>query len=560
MNRTAVCDVVEKINWDVLDREDANVDSADDFLAIAGAAAAGVAAAGAVAVGGAAVGAAVGGICFAGAFALVISRNFADASKPEFIEGVKRDLSAATGERASRFNFVTKEPGSVIMYFNITEDLSADSSSAEAVHRAVLAQVDDKSSRLYQGAITCDIDAARTKATTATVSRSTTNTAGGMEVDAVSALWSSTKVSPTTPGSLAQSKDALRSVLDAAFAMDHATLPKSEQETILGNLFDSELKVHQAMIGELLAESNRKLTAILSASIHPSEIEASTESCHLAEFAVRVKGDLLPLTPAETEALVWEGSVPFDKSPWERYDSVRLYRSKSLDAYVTEALQHVVRGEGMDMTQRELIDEIREGCPGILVWIFGGFIRDAVQGNTGSDMDLKFITDRTGMKKMVEFGQAKGWTCKAHTRSQEKTGSEPKYNYVRFGEIEKRDVEGKCAENSYTKLVGWGAAEFACNDLLYSIEHKVVIDLTGVGKEDAEQQLLRIPVWPFLAEGKEQGEEWQLKQWQQTEGAGGIYRWLKFRDRKYKPADDKTRVFMVKHIAGYLHSREASWS
>jgi tetratricopeptide (TPR) repeat protein len=190
MNRTAVRDVVENINWDMLDREDANVDSADDFLAIAGAAAAGVAAAGAVAVGGAAVGAAVGGMCFAGAFALVISRNFADASRPEFVEGVKRDLSAATGERASRFNFVSKEPGSVIMYFSIAEDLSADSSTAEAVHRVVLAQVDDKSSRLYQGAITCDIDAARTKATTATVSRSTTNTAAGMEVGAVSAISS----------------------------------------------------------------------------------------------------------------------------------------------------------------------------------------------------------------------------------------------------------------------------------------------------------------------------------------------------------------------------------
>jgi serine/threonine protein kinase len=553
MSTTIARDALAKFDW----HDDEHVDGVLSWI---GAAAVGAAATGAVVASGAAVGAAVGGVFVAGAFALVISRNFLTvgegSEQRQFVQQVKQDISAATGEPASRFDVHSLEPGSVIMYISVSNAASSQT-PAVVVYHNILAQIDDQSSKLYQGSITCDIDATKTKTLSATIQGSgATTTTDMMTGDAVTALWTtaSSTDGTTSMAYTRQPKDILRSVLNVAFDTN-PTLAKSELKSIFGQLYDEELALHGG-IDKLLAVASQALTlTLMSKSVSQSEKVVGTETGHLDGFAADVKGDLELLSAEEMQGLEWEGDGAFRKAPWQR-EGVRMFRSVKFNEYVNQALQHVVQGEGMGMTQKELIEEIRIGT-GLPVWIFGGFVRDAVQGKSGNDMDLKFITDRVGMKKIAQFGKQKGWMCSALTRHQENEGRDPKYNYVRFGDAEKRDIEGKCAENTYTDLVGWGAAEFACNDLLYSPEHQVIVDLTGVGVQDAEHKLLRIPFWRFLAEDSSSyNEKWQLAQWQRAEGAGGIYRWLKFRHMRYTPADDEVRVFMVKHIAGYLQSKE----
>jgi hypothetical protein len=160
---------------------------------------------------------------------------------------------------------------------------------------------------------------------------------------------------------------------------------------------------------------------------------------------------------------------PFATAPWVLYPSaVKLFRSEKLDMYIEEALKHRVWGEGMGMTQEELFAEIRKGCPEIGICICGGFLRDAVQGKPGNDMDLTFITGKAGITQMYELGQEKGWTCNVKP---------DKGNYIHFGGEEKRDIEGKMMHNSNVGALvegEWGVSDdLMCNGLVYSLELKV---------------------------------------------------------------------------------------
>ena len=159
---------------------------------------------------------------------------------------------------------------------------------------------------------------------------------------------------------------------------------------------------------------------------------------------------------------------------------------------------------------------------------------------------------------MGEYAKSRGWTFSDDASYCEKYNVEnadaiaagrveaqtPRYRYIHFGDdSDKRDVEGKTMMNSLTKTAGWGAGEFACNDLLYSLEHRLIIDLTGMGVEDAQAKQLRRPVWWFLAQAnRKHTPDWQYEQWEVVEGAGGIARWLKFRARGYEPAEEIERV------------------
>ena len=93
---------------------------------------------------------------------------------------------------------------------------------------------------------------------------------------------------------------------------------------------------------------------------------------------------------------------------------------------------------------------------------------------------------------------AEGWTYAQCTCEQA-----PTWDYIRFGDPEKRDVEGvmmsnPLLDNKPNKIWvqgEWGSADdFACNSLLYSIEHKLIVDLSGgLAVRDAAKKKLRIP-------------------------------------------------------------------
>jgi hypothetical protein len=193
------------------------------------------------------------------------------------------------------------------------------------------------------------------------------------------------------------------------------------------------------------------------------------ETRALQPLAAQVAGDLVEVTDEEKQELTWTMGRPFATAPWVLYPgAVKLFRSEKLDTYIEEALKHKVEGVGMGMTQKELFAEIRKSCPEIGICICGGFLRDAVQGKPGNDMDLTFITGKAGIAQMHELGRANGWTCKIKP---------DKGNYIHFGAEEKRDVEGKMMHNSNIGALvegQWGVSDdLMCNGLVYSLELKV---------------------------------------------------------------------------------------
>ena len=156
---------------------------------------------------------------------------------------------------------------------------------------------------------------------------------------------------------------------------------------------------------------------------------------------------------------------------------------------------------------------------------------------------------------MAEVAREKGWTHSCQTPNQKrrctcagKGGNgwsyldctckrAPTWDYIRFGENEKRDVEGVMMHSKYTGKFAegqWGGGEFACNALYYSLEHKMIFDFTGGwAARDAERKRLRIPVFPQMAQANPDHDEgWQQRKWCE-EGTELIYRYLKFRARKY---------------------------
>ena len=122
-------------------------------------------------------------------------------------------------------------------------------------------------------------------------------------------------------------------------------------------------------------------------------------------------------------------------------------------------------------------------------------MRDAVQGQRGKDIDLTFITDAQGLRRIEAYAREQRWLCRVKAE-----------DYIHFGveeDADKRDVEGKIVQNFYVspKVGTWGGGEWACNSMFYSLEHHVIVDLMGGQcKLDAEEKVLRIPFYQFLAE------------------------------------------------------------
>ena len=93
-----------------------------------------------------------------------------------------------------------------------------------------------------------------------------------------------------------------------------------------------------------------------------------TETVGLLELTEAIPHSLRELSAAEVAQLKWTGAKPFDLAPWMQYPGcVALYVSKEMDQYVVAALKHVVQGEGMGMTQGELLKMIREAT-GVEGW------------------------------------------------------------------------------------------------------------------------------------------------------------------------------------------------
>ena len=116
-----------------------------------------------------------------------------------------------------------------------------------------------------------------------------------------------------------------------------------------------------------------------------------------------------------------------------------------------------------------------------------------MQGKPGKDIDLTFICTKKEIQEIASWARAQGMkhTCQTpnrekHCSCEDKGGPgwsyadcvcacKPGYDYIRFGDPEKRDVEGVIMHSDYLgkeddrsyKEGHWGGGEFTCNALLF---------------------------------------------------------------------------------------------
>jgi hypothetical protein len=370
-----------------------------------------------------------------------------------FIESAL-SLVATWAESASDYLHVTNlSPGSTIAHIEFVNDPSAPCSAEEAVAK-YLARV----------------------AAIATQQDPNAAALGFMPKETLQLLHETGVVEAfAAPSSMMTA--LLNRALEEAFSVSPEEGVGVEQ---YGEIYERTLATHQMELKNLLKKCEEERLAIrtarrlesLTAGTAAATETAGTigpETRALQPLAAQVAGDLVEVTDAEKQELTWTMGKPFATAPWVLYPgAVKLFRSEKLDTYIEEALKHKVEGVGMGMTQKELFAEIRKGCPEIGICICGGFLRDALQGKPGNDMDLTFITGKAGITQMYELGQEKGWTCKVKP---------DKGNYIHFGGEEKRDVEGKMMHNSNVGALvegQWGVSDdLMCNGLVYSLELKV---------------------------------------------------------------------------------------
>ena len=128
--------------------------------------------------------------------------------------------------------------------------------------------------------------------------------------------------------------------------------------------------------------------------------------------AWQVKGDVVEVTAEEIKklGLEWDYLPPFEIAPWDM-DGVKIYRSDKLVEYADTVMEHKVQGKGFDgkMTQRDLFASLQAACPSVSIGVIGGFNRDAMQGKPGKDLDVCFVCDKEGIKKMGEHAESQGW-------------------------------------------------------------------------------------------------------------------------------------------------------
>ena len=205
----------------------------------------------------------------------------------------------------------------------------------------------------------------------------------------------------TTQTTIAVSADSMKHFKAALEKVFSAVIEREESkplEECLHKVYTQCEALNASWLPEITQELDKTIRVLSQHSISATKSKSSdkgatsvaavgTETAHLQEYAERIPGDLEQLSSEEIEQLDWRCGEPINQAPWAEFPAhVTVYRSAKLTEYVVEALKHVVQGDQehkMGMTQGELFDEICENCPGIGIWIIGGFVRDAVQGKPG---------------------------------------------------------------------------------------------------------------------------------------------------------------------------------
>ena len=118
------------------------------------------------------------------------------------------------------------------------------------------------------------------------------------------------------------------------------------------------------MMGTTTTTGGTKTVTTVTATV-----TAGTETRHLMEFTEPIPGTLVQLSPEEVAKLEWVGTEPLLLPVWagDSVGCVALFHSEQMDEYVEEALKHVVQGDGLEITQGELLKRIHDEV-GIQAW------------------------------------------------------------------------------------------------------------------------------------------------------------------------------------------------
>jgi hypothetical protein len=192
-------------------------------------------------------------------------------------------------------------------------------------------------------------------------------------------------------------------------------------------------------------------------------------------------------------------------------------------------------------TQGEMLQELADDTK-VGMYIKGGFLRGFLGREVGNDIDINFATNEAGIKLMEAFAKQKGWPV---------TTKADKPDYIHFGDVEKRDLEGKIFRCPYTGEYDWGVAEFACNDLNYSLKHKVLLEMSEHAIEDSRKRIARFPFRPWLEDADPPlDREGQMRRWIETE-PNIVIRWLKLRMKSFN-TEGETRKAILEVFAEVL--------
>ena len=114
-------------------------------------------------------------------------------------------------------------------------------------------------------------------------------------------------------------------------------------------------------------------------------VDDETETRCLQKFTEAIPGSLTPLLPADLPKLRWKGVDPFARALWTQYpDSIALFRSAQMDAYVDEALTHKVAAALVDVAVERASVNGAELLPrGLEAWVARVRALDGAQQEIG---------------------------------------------------------------------------------------------------------------------------------------------------------------------------------
>ena len=201
---------------------------------------------------------------------------------------------------------------------------------------------------------------------------------------------------------------------------------------------------------------------------------------------------------------------------WRYHSDITLWKSTQFTQYVNQALQSTVPGitstQGEPVTYREVFSQIQSlEWPGD-VFLLGGVVRDLLMRKIPNDIDISVSCPPKDLQQLCDQNHWKFYTRNG--------------NYFLIGNKEGTNyLEGK---DIFSHLVPDSKGEFCMNMIFYDIQNEILIDKTGRGIQDIQQNRI----------------SFSNHNWQQWFDLYKFVRFYKFRLRGYQAGLEETEFIL----------------